>query len=224
MNHTETIAARLRLSGQTFAANDNLSEQLLPGELDKIQADVEEACHSLLRALVIDTKNDHNTKETAKRMAKMYVREVFKGRYEPMPPLKDFPNAKQLDEIYLVGPVTVRSACSHHLVPIMGRCWVGILPGDRVIGISKFARLANWIFRRPQIQEESTVQLADVLEKAIAPKGLALVVEAQHMCMTWRGVEETDTKMTTSVMRGAFRDNPDARAEFLRLISPTHSH
>lgn len=219
MKHTETIAARLRLSGQSFAANDNLAENLLPGELEKIQADVEEACHGLLRALVIDTKNDHNTQETAKRMAKMYVREVFKGRYEAMPPLKDFPNAKQLDEIYLVGPVTVRSACSHHLVPIMGRCWVGILPGERVIGISKFARLANWIFRRPQIQEESTVQLADLLEKAIAPKGLALVVEAQHMCMTWRGVEETDTKMTTSVMRGAFRDNPDARAEFLRLIS-----
>ena len=218
MSHTEQIIARLRAQGVDFAANDNIAEHLDDGELDLIQADVETACGELLKSLVIDTVNDHNTQETAKRMAKMFVREVFRGRFDPMPALKDFPNAKQLDEIYVVGPVTVRSACSHHLVPIMGECWLGVLPGERVIGLSKFARLADWIFRRPQIQEESTIQLADLLEKTIAPQGLAIVVQAKHMCMSWRGVEEPNTEMTTSVMRGAFRDRPEARAEFLKLV------
>lgn len=219
MKPTDDIAQAFRTNGIPFAANDNISEHMLPGDVGLIQQDVEEACHALLRALVIDTKEDPNTKETARRMAKMFVREVFRGRYEPMPALKDFPNQKSLDEVYIVGPITVRSACSHHFVPIVGRCWFGVIPGERVIGLSKFARLADWIFRRPQIQEESTIQLADIIEETIKPKALAVVVEAEHLCMTWRGVEETSSKMTTSVMRGLFREDTDARAEFLRLLN-----
>ena len=223
MKYSEQLAQHLHEIGAPFAANDNIAERLVDGDLDKIQSDVEEACHALLRALVIDTKSDPNTKETAKRMAKMYVREVFRGRFEPMPALKDFPNQKALDEVYLVGPVTVRSACSHHFVPIVGKVWFGVIPGDRVIGLSKFARLADWIFRRPQIQEESTIQLADIIERTIKPKALAVVVEAEHLCMTWRGVEESSTKMTTSVMRGLFREDTDARAEFLQLLSQSRN-
>jgi GTP cyclohydrolase I len=135
-----------------------------------------------------------------------------------MPSVTDFPNAKHLDEIYTIGPITVRSGCSHHMVPIMGKAWVGVLPSERVIGISKFIRLVEWIMARPQIQEEATVQVADLIEQLINPKGLAIVVRAQHQCMTWRGVRETDTSMTTSVMRGVFLTNPAARSEFLKLI------
>lgn len=218
INYAEQVAKGCKQLNMPFAANDNIAAVLLPGDLEGIEKQVEEACRGLLRALVIDTKHDHNTQGTAKRMAKMFIHEVFRGRYEKMPDLKDFPNAKNLDEIYVVGPVTVRSACSHHFVPIMGKAWVGILPGERVVGLSKFARLANWIFRRPQIQEESTIQLADLLEEVIKPKGLAIIVDAQHMCMSWRGVEEPCTSMTTSVMRGAFLDNASAKAEFLSLI------
>lgn len=223
MRPTEVICAHLREIGAPFAANDNIADRLQPGDLDKIQKDVEEACHGLLRALVIDTASDPNTKETAKRMAKMFVREVFHGRYEQMPALKDFPNQKGLDEVYLVGPVTVRSACSHHFVPIVGKVWFGVIPGERVIGLSKFARLADWIFRRPQIQEESTIQLADIIERTIKPKALAVVVEAEHLCMTWRGVEDSGSKMTTSVMRGLFREEPAARTEFLNLLSQSRN-
>jgi GTP cyclohydrolase I len=148
----------------------------------------------------------------------MYIKEVFAGRYQPMPKITEFPNAKHLDEIYTLGPITIRSACSHHLVHITGRAWIGVLPSDNVIGISKFVRLTNWIMARPQIQEESTVQLADIIEEMIKPKGLAVVVEATHQCMTWRGVRESETKMTTSVMRGVFLNKPECRAEFFRLI------
>lgn len=218
MKHYEAIKARIKEAGASFHANDNISRFLQPSEIDALQDEVEERVRALLEALVIDVENDHNTQETAKRVAKMYLKEVFAGRYVEPPKITEFPNAKQLDEIYTLGPITIRSACSHHLVPITGRCWIGILPSDRVIGISKFVRLVNWIMARPQIQEEATVQLADTIERLIAPRGLAIVIEATHQCMTWRGVKEAETFMTSSVMRGVFRDKPEARAEFLRLI------
>ena len=120
----------------------------------------------------------------------------------------------------MTGPITVRSMCSHHLVPIVGRAWVGVVPGpDSVIGLSKFNRLVDWVFARPQIQEEATVQLADIIEQRCKPLGLAVIVKATHMCMTWRGVRESDeATMTTSVVRGVLRDKPEARAELFSLI------
>ena len=216
--HAEAIKNRIQAAGASFHANDNISRFIQNGELDLLQVEVEAKIKEVLEALVIDVENDHNTKETAKRVAKMYLKEVFAGRYTEPPKITEFPNAKKLDQIYTLGPITIRSACSHHLVPITGKCWIGILPSDRVIGISKFVRLANWIMSRPQIQEEATVQLADIIERLIEPLGLAVVVEATHQCMTWRGVKESETKMSTSVMRGAFREEPETRAEFFRLI------
>jgi len=213
-----TITNRITEAGKSYFANDNISEFIETDELPLLQAELESRVEHMLEGLVIDIQNDHNTKGTAHRVAKMYMQEVFKGRFLPAPKITDFPNAKQLDEIYTVGPITIRSACSHHFVPILGRCWIGIIPGDRVIGISKFHRIVDWIASRPQIQEEFAMQVADFIEAAIQPKGLAVVIEATHMCMTWRGVKEGHTEMRNSIMRGAFRDKPEARAEFLALI------
>lgn len=218
MKTSDLIRSRLEAGNLPFSANDNIAEVMTDEDRHNLQAEVEERIQEVLEALVIDTQKDHNTQETAKRVAKMYIKEVFKGRYEKMPKVTDFPNAKDLDQVYTIGPITVRSACSHHLVPILGKCWVGVLPSDRVIGISKFVRLCEWVMARPQIQEEATVQLADIIEKMIKPKGLAVVVQATHECMTWRGVKENDVAMTTSVMRGSFRDKPETREEFLKLI------
>jgi GTP cyclohydrolase IA len=212
------IRNRLRCLGVPFTANDNIAPHLLPGELDKIEADVREAFESVLAALVIDTDTDHNTRETAARVARMYVQEVFKGRYLPPPKVTDFPNAKQLDEIYTVGPITVRSACSHHFVPITGQCWIGVKPGERIIGLSKFNRLVEWVMARPQIQEEAAIMLADTIEDLIAPDGIAVIVKAKHLCMTWRGVKDNGTEMVTSVMRGIFRDEAKARAELMDIV------
>jgi GTP cyclohydrolase I len=168
---------------------------------------------------VIDIDNDHNTQETAKRVAKMYIREVFKGRYQPVPSFKTFPNVKALDELYTTGPITIRSACSHHLVPIVGKCWIGVIPKDRLFGLSKFNRVVEWLASRPQIQEELAVQIADFLENELEPVGLAVVIKATHLCMTWRGVrEEMASTMNTSVMRGKMLSVPSARAEFFQLI------
>ena len=212
------IRERIRQRGGRYFANDNIAQYLEPGELDALQQEVEGRVQDLLESLVIDTEKDHNTRESAERIARMYVREVFAGRYVARPKITEFPNVKQLDQIYTLGPITVRSACSRHLVPILGQCWIGVIPSGSVIGISKFSRLAEWIFARPQIQEEATVQLADELEELMRPLGLAVVVKARHECMSWRGVREHDCAMTTSVMRGYFRTNTATRLEFLSLI------
>lgn len=218
MSASSAIAQRLRNAGASFFANDNISEHLMPGELDAIRHEAMQHIEGLLRSLVIDTVNDHNTAGTAERVARMFVDEVFSGRYHPAPRLTDFPNAKQLDQIYSVGPITVRSACSHHLVPILGKCWIGIKPSQKVIGLSKFVRLVEWVFSRPHIQEEAVIILADEIERLVQPLGIIVIVDAQHYCMKWRGVKEPNTSMVTSVVRGEFRDNPHMKAEFMQLV------
>jgi GTP cyclohydrolase I len=126
----------------------------------------------------------------------------------------------RLDELYVVGPIAVRSCCAHHLCPIEGSAWCGIIPSERVIGVSKFSRLADWVLSRPQIQEEAVMQLADLLESAMGrPQGLAVVIKARHTCMTWRGVRDASTMMTTSVMRGIFQHGHAARAEFFSIVN-----
>jgi len=215
------IRERLRLARQRFHANDNISAFLEPGELDALLDEVAEKMKGVLDSLVIDTENDHNTQDTARRVAKMYLKEVFRGRYVPAPPTTEFPNAERLNELMIVGPITVRSACSHHFCPIMGRLWIGLMPNEHsnLIGLSKYSRLAEWVMSRPQIQEEAITQVADLLMKKVNPDGLAVVMEADHFCMHWRGVKDTATKMLNSVMRGSFLRDPTLRREFLSLIN-----
>ena len=177
------LRQRLREANAPFLANDNISAHLRDGEMDQLEVEVTDKVRELLRSLVIDIENDHNTAETAERVARMYLHEVFKGRYQEQPKIASFPNVKKLYEIYTVGPITVRSACSHHLGPILGSCWIGIKPGVRVIGLSKFSRVAEWVFSRPHIQEEAVLILADEIERLCEPEGLAILVKAQHYCM-----------------------------------------
>ena len=203
-----------------FHSNDNIAEFIQPGELEALLDEVEVKMQGVLDSLVIDTEHDHNTGDTARRVAKMYLQEVFKGRYVKAPAITEFPNAEHLNELMIVGPITVRSACSHHFCPVIGKIWIGVLPNERtnVIGLSKYARLAEWVMGRPQIQEEAVVQLADLIQEKTQPDGLAIVMEASHFCMSWRGVKDMDSKMINSVMRGAFLKDPNLRREFLSLI------
>ena len=214
------IRERVKAAKQRFHANDNIAEFIQPGELESLLQEVEDKMKHVLESLVIDTDNDHNTNETAKRLAKMYIKEVFNGRYDTSPDITEFPNAERLNELMIVGPITVRSACSHHFCPIIGKIWIGVLPNENtnVIGLSKYARLAEWVMGRPQIQEEAVVQLADLIQQKTRPDGLALVMEATHFCMAWRGVKDLDSRMINSVMRGAFLKDPILRREFLALI------
>lgn len=217
---SQRIRERIRASGNRFHANDNIAAFIEPGELTALQEEVEGKLREVLESLVIDTQSDHNTQDTARRVAKMYVQEVFRGRYVTPPAVTEFPNAERLNELMIVGPLTVRSACSHHLCPIIGRVWIGVMPNEHsnLIGLSKYARLAEWVMSRPQIQEEAVIQLADLLQDKMKPDGLAIIMEADHFCMHWRGVRDSDSKMINSVMRGAFLKNPDLRRELLALL------
>ncbi len=214
------IRERVLAARKRFHANDNIAEFIQPGELDHLLDEVAEKMQTVLDSMVIDTQNDHNTQDTARRVAKMYLKEVFKGRYIESPEVTEFPNAEHLNELMIVGPITVRSACSHHLCPVIGQIWIGVLPNEHtnVIGLSKYARLAEWIMGRPQIQEEAVVQLADLIQRKTQPDGLAIVMEASHFCMGWRGVKDMDSKMINSVMRGVFLKDANLRREFLALI------
>ena len=214
------IRERLQASRKRFNANDNIADFIEPGELAQLLDEVEGKMQLVLDSLVIDTTRDHNTSNTARRVAKMYLNEVFKGRYVHAPPITEFPNAEHLNELMIVGPITVRSACSHHFCPVIGKIWIGVMPNEhtKVIGLSKYARLAEWIMGRPQIQEEAVVQLADLIQIKTQPDGLAIVMEASHYCMAWRGVKDMDSKMINSVMRGVFLKDPNLRREFLSLI------
>ncbi len=218
---SQRIRARLEARGQRYHANDNISDFIEPGELEQLTREVEGKVAAMLESLVIDVTHDHNTQDTARRVAKMYVNEVFRGRYVPVPRVTEFPNAEHLNELMIMGPITVRSACSHHLCPIMGRLWIGVMPNQdsALIGLSKYSRLSEWIMTRPQIQEEAIIQLADLLVGMMQPDGLAVVMEADHFCMHWRGVKDNASKMTNSVMRGVFLDNGALRREFLSLIN-----
>lgn len=229
MNPTDTdegtpvsvkIRERLLAARKKFHANDNIAEFITAGELEKLLDEVEVKMKGVLDSLIIDTENDHNTDNTARRVAKMYVNEVFRGRYVAPPQITEFPNVGHLNELMIVGPITVRSACSHHFCPVIGKIWIGVMPNEHtnVIGLSKYARLAEWIMGRPQIQEEAVVQLADLIQEKTQPDGLAIVMEASHYCMAWRGVKDMDSKMINSVMRGVFLKDANLRREFLSLI------
>lgn len=214
------IRERLQFANRRFHANDNIADFIHDeAELDALQDEVAERMRALLESLVIDTESDHNTQDTARRVARMYLNEVFAGRYRKAPAMTEFPNVEKLNELLVVGPITVRSACSHHFCPIMGQLWIGVLPNadSNLIGLSKYARLADWIMSRPQIQEEAVKTLADELERRLVPDGLAVVMKADHFCMHWRGVKD-ESQMTSSVMRGAFLRNASLRREFLGLI------
>ena len=222
-NAVASMRIRLRLhdAAQSYRANDNISAFIEPGEIDELLDEVSSKMREVLESLVIDVENDHNTRDTARRVAKMYLNEVFRGRYTAAPQVTEFPNTASLNELMIVGPVTVRSACSHHFCPIMGRLWIGIMPNQHsnLIGLSKYARLAEWIMTRPQIQEEAITQVTELLMDKVKPDGLAVVMEADHFCMHWRGVKDMAPKMVNSVMRGSLLKDPTLRREFLSLIN-----
>jgi GTP cyclohydrolase IA len=222
---SERIRSRLTRANRRFHANDNIAAYVKEGELDQLREEVASKMAEVLKSLVIDTEHDHNTNETANRVAKMFIKEVFAGRYLTQPAVTEFPNIEHLSELMIVGPITVRSACSHHLCPILGRVWIGVMPNEHsnLIGLSKYARLTEWIMSRPQIQEEAVSQLANILQEKVKPDGLAIVMEADHFCMAWRGVKDPESKMTNSVMRGSFLKDANLRREFLSLLTKKNS-
>ena len=223
MKISEQIRQRIEKAGADFRCNNNISDYIEEGEMEVLQDEVESCVQNLLHTLVIDTDRDHNTQDTARRVAKMYMKEIFRGRYDPMPKITAFPNLGY-QSMYTSGPISVKSTCAHHFQNIVGSAWIGIIPNDEVIGLSKFNRLVHHIAERPQIQEEMTSQIADALVQFAKTPNIAVVVKAEHMCMTHRGVREHESDMTTAIMRGAFFDDPAAKQEFYSICMSMKGH
>lgn len=215
---SDVIRNRIIAAGGKFVSNANIAQYIQEGELDQLQEELTAKFQEVLHTLVIDTENDHNTNDTARRVAKMYLKETFGGRFVNAPKITAFPNIGY-ENVYTAGPISIRSTCAHHFQNIVGRCWVGIFPEEKVIGLSKFNRLVHWIAERPQIQEEMTTQIADELEKFAETSNVAVVLKAEHHCMTHRGVREHESDMTTAIMRGKFRNDAALKDEFYKLLA-----
>lgn len=173
------------------------------------------AARQLLEALGLDL-DDPNLQETPKRIARMYVRELCAGMFEPPPEMRAFPKPRSADQMIQVGPIVYHSICPHHFAPIMGHAWVGVIPGTQLLGLSKYARLVRWCAARPIMQETATAMIADKLQEALPDAvGVGIIVRAEHLCMKWRGVREQSALTTTSAMRGALLSNQAAREEFM---------
>lgn len=220
---SKKIEQRIIESGESYFANSNISEFIEEGELDLLQEEVAEKLQGVLESLVIDTDLDHNTKDTANRVAKMYIREIFKGRYCPPPKVTAFPNLGY-KSLYTTGPISIRSTCAHHFQNITGKCWVGIIPDKEVIGLSKFNRIIHHIAERPQIQEEMTTQISQELQRFAKTPHVAVVIKAEHHCMTHRGVREHESDMTTAIMLGSFGDDAALKKEFYDICFSMKGH
>lgn len=220
---SEQIRQRVIAAGDKFFANHNISQHIQPGELDALVDEVAHKLQDVLHSLVIDTEHDHNTQDTARRVAKMFVLETFNGRYRPEPKITAFPNMGY-KSLYTTGPISIRSTCAHHFQNIVGRCWVGVVPEDEVIGLSKFNRIVHHICERPQIQEEMTTQIVEALKKYAKTDNVAVIVKAEHHCMTMRGVREHESDMTTAIMLGAFDTHPSLKQEFYDICLSMKGH
>ena len=177
---------------------------------------IEEHFAKILRELQISWPHDPQTKDTPKRFARMMM-EVCGGRFEPPPDITVFKNDK-VDELITVGPITVRSLCSHHFVPFIGHAYIGYIPRDHIIGLSKFSRIVDWHARRPQIQEELTTQIYEYILEKLDPLALGVVINAIHFCLIWRGAKDS-AQMSTQKLGGYFKENATARSEFLSTLS-----
>lgn len=220
---SDIIRQRIILDNKRFHCNDNISEYIQTGELDLLVDEVTDKFEDVLDSLIIDIDHDHNTHDTARRVAKMMIHETFSGRYRPVPKVTAFPNMGY-KSLYTTGPISIRSTCAHHFQNIVGNCWVGIIPDEEVIGLSKFNRLVHHICERPQIQEEMTTQIAEALQEYAKTSNIAVVVKAEHHCMTMRGVKEHASDMTTAIMKGAFETDPALKKEFYDICLSMKGH
>ncbi|HTY67237.1 MAG TPA: GTP cyclohydrolase I [Alphaproteobacteria bacterium] len=173
----------------------------------------------LLDILRIDHRNDHNTRDTPQRVARMYVKEFLRGRFSDCPRITEFENAERYDQLIVTGPIAVRSLCAHHLMPIYGHAFIGILPAPdgKIIGLSKYDRIVDHFAARFQNQEELVKQIGSFLVERTKPRGLAVRISAVHMCKTHRGVRASNaSRMVNTALYGAMQENPSLKSEFIQ--------
>ena len=201
-------------SEETEFAQDHSKLTALTGKID--HARIERAVREILLAVGEDPDRE-GLRETPARVARMYA-ELFAGLHlDPRRHLKKF-FTERYDEVVLVRDISFQSMCEHHMLPFLGKAHVAYLPGLRIVGLSKLARVVEEVARRPQVQERMTEQIANLLVEELKVKGVAVIIEAEHTCMTIRGVRKPGALCITSAMKGHFRTGSSTRAELMTLI------
>ena len=219
MSKSEEIKARLQEANIRYWAGDNISHVLEEGDKEELINDATLAFNSVLDALVIDRYNDPNSEGTARRLAKMYFNEIMSGRYDPIPSATAFPNDS--DDRYegmLVVRSELKSMCSHHHQPVAGVAYIGIIAADKLIGLSKYTRIAQWCARRGTLQEELAMVIAREIQQATNTEHLGVYIQATHGCCENRGIMAHSSLTQTTVLQGSFKDDPGTKKEFFDNI------
>lgn len=200
-------------------ANEALDHVLSAAEQAAMISSAASKLEELFDILQVDYRNDHNTRDTSKRVAKMLVSDTMHGRYSAPPEITEFENAQGFDQLLVTGPIEVRSTCAHHMMPIYGQAYIGVMPSaeGKIIGLSKYDRIVEYFASRLQIQEELVKQIGDYIVEKTAPQGLAVRLSAVHMCKTHRGVRSSHgSRMVTTTYFGKLASDPQSKQEFLQ--------
>ena len=225
METSKKIKDKLQKAGKRFWAGDNISEYLEEGDQQKLIDELAPKFESVLEGLVIDIENDPNSHDTGRRLAKMYINELMAGRYEPMPKATAFPN-DSIDryEGMLVVRSELTSMCSHHHQIVRGVAYIGIIASEKLIGLSKYTRIAQWCAERGTLQEELANDIAREIQKATGTENLGVYIQATHGCVENRGVKAHSSLTQTTVLKGAFFDDPGTKKEFFDNIKLQQSY
>jgi GTP cyclohydrolase I len=215
----EEITKRIQDNNKRYWAGDNISEYIFKGEKEALIEEATEAFEGVLDRLIIDRFNDPNSKDTARRLAKMYFNELLSGRYNPMPNATAFPN--HVEDGYkgmLVVRSEIKSVCSHHHQPVSGVAYIGIIAAEQLIGLSKYTRIAQWCARRGTLQEELNNDIAREIMSATGSDNVGVYIQATHGCCENRGIMAKSSLTQTTVLKGAFNEDPGTKKEFMDNI------
>lgn len=214
---SETIKKRLEAGAYRYHASDNISQVIHPGEHELLIDEVSEKFEDVLQSLLIDTQDDPNSTGTARRLAKMYINEIMGGRYYPSPKVTSFPNDGQYDQLIVVRS-DIKSMCSHHHQPVTGICYIACMPGDNLIGLSKYTRIAQHLASRGHLQEELTEMIASEIERLTHSPAVGVYIRARHGCCENRGIRSSNSATQTTVLKGALKTDPALKNEFMHNI------
>jgi len=218
MKLSEQIKKKMEGANQRFWAGDNIAHWIRPGDKEKLIDEATEAFEGVLDALLIDRANDPNSAGTARRLAKMYYNEIMSGRYDSCPPATAFPNIGA--EAYhgmLVVRSELKSMCSHHHQPVTGVAYIGVIPNEKVIGLSKYTRIAQWCARRGTLQEALCMDICKEIQKATGTEDVAVYIQAKHGCCENRGIMATSSLTQTTILQGKFWVE-EVRHEFFQQV------